>query len=258
MIARNPHSSHWYTRAGEPCHEVIAKSTGLPRPTTVADARKLNLIPSVTNILSMKNKPALTTWLQDNAIMAALNTPRNPNEAESDWYSRIAEESDRIGREAAEWGTLIHEQCEQFATGGAFLGTGEILQYVEGYANWHRENVIEVIAAEKSVVHSMGFAGRLDLHAIIKHNGEDRVAVVDMKSQKLRNKPKANFYLEWAMQLAAYANCLECDEPLLVSIIIPSDVPGPVQVKVWDNHEEATKAFDACFDLWCFEKGYRP
>lgn len=256
MIARNPHSSHWYTRTGEPMHEVVAKSTGLPRPTTVADARKLNLIPSVTNVLNMKAKPALITWLQDNAILAALNTPQNPGELESEWHARIAEESERIGREAAEWGTLIHEQCERFATGGAFLGTGEILQYVEGYAKWHRENVVEVIAAEKSVVHPLGFAGRLDLHARIKHNGEECVAVVDMKSQKLKSKPKANFYLEWAMQLAAYAECV--GGGLLVSVIIPSDAPGPVQVKVWDNYDGAWKAFQACFELWCFEKGYRP
>ena len=256
-INRKPSSSHWYHRDGAPCHTVIAKSTGLPRPTTVADARKLNLIPSVTNVLAMKAKPVLTTWLQNNSIRAALETERRVNESEADWHSRIAEEADRIGEEAAEWGTLIHEQCEQFATQGAFLGTGEILQYVAGYADWHRANVVTTIAAEKSVVHWMGFAGRLDLHAVIRHGGEEREAIVDMKSQRLLGKPKANFYPEWSMQLAAYAQCVNPDA-LLVSIIIPSDTPAPVQVKVWDNAAEAWKAFQACFELWVFEKGYRP
>ena len=41
-INRKEKSSHWYHRDGTSCHEVIAKTTGLPRPTTVADARKLN------------------------------------------------------------------------------------------------------------------------------------------------------------------------------------------------------------------------
>jgi len=256
-INRPTKASHWYHRDGSACHEIIAKSSGLPRPTTVKDARQLDLIPSVTNILGMKAKPALITWLQDNAILSALNTPRNPGEPEDQWHSRIAEESNKIGREAAEWGTLIHEQCEQFATGGAFMGTGEILQYVEGYEKWHRCNVAQTIDSEKSVVGSIGYAGRLDLHAMMC-NG--RRAVVDLKSQKLRGKP-GKFYCEWVMQLAAYGDCLREPGdalPDLISVIIPSDAPGPVQVKVWDNGEAGLKAFKACFDLWCFDKSYFP
>ncbi len=257
-ITRNPHASHWYTRDGAPMHEVLAKSSGLPRPTTVRDARKLNLIPSVTNVLGMKAKPALITWLQDNAIHAALNTPRKPGEPEEQWHSRIAEESDKIGSEAAAWGTLIHEQCEQFATGGAFMGTGEILDYVAGYEVWHRANIATTIDAEKIVVGDVGYSGRLDLHAMLT---DGRRAVIDVKSQKLKNKPMANFYPEWVMQLAAYGDCLrECGDPLplLISVIIPSDHPGPVQVKIWDNGEAALTAFYACLTLWCFDKNYWP
>lgn len=254
LIQRKERDSHWYHKDGRSCHTVIGKSTGLPRPTNVKDARQLGLVPSVTNILGMKAKPALITWMQDNAIMAALNTPRKDGEPESQWHSRIAEESERIGREAAEWGTAIHSEIESFATTGAFSGTGEILQYVEGYEKWHRENVLEVIEAERSVVGELGYAGRLDLHAVLKDIGP---AVVDFKSQKLKGKPKANFYIEWAMQLAAYEDCVPGDHAL-VSVIIPSDVPGPVQVKVWENEVDAMRAFRACFELWCFEKEYRP
>lgn len=258
LINRPEKDAHWYHRDGRACHTVIAKGSGLPRQTTLTDARQLNLIPSVTNVLNMKAKPALMTWLQDNAILSALNTPQNVGEPEAQWHSRIAAESDRIGREAAEWGTLIHEQIEQFATGGAFMGTGEILDYVAGYEKWHRENIEKVISAEQSVVGPIGYAGRLDLHAMMIGN---RRAIIDAKSQKLKGKPKANFYIEWSMQLAAYADCLrEPGEPmpLLVSVIIPSDVPGPVQVKVWDNGEAALEAFHACFKLWCFDKNYTP
>jgi hypothetical protein len=257
-INRQEKSSHWYHRDGRACHEVTAKTTGLPRPTTVADARKLNLVPSVTNILNMKAKPALITWLQDNSIRAALETPRNVNEPEDAWHSRIAEEADRIGKEAAEWGTLLHEQIEQFNTDGAFLGTGEILRYVEGYSVWHKENVAEVIYAERSVIGSLGYAGRLDLYAMMK-NG--RRAVIDFKSQKLLTKKGPGFYKEWHMQLAAYAAALleDGDEPPeLISVVIPSDAPGPVFEKRWGGYAEALRAFEACFELWCYEKGYRP
>lgn len=258
LIARRERDAHWYRRNGESCHTVMGKSTGLPRQTTVKDARILNLIPSVTNVLGMKAKPALMTWMQDNAILSALSTPRNLDERESDWHSRIADESERIGKEAAAWGTLIHEQIEQFCTDGAFMGQGEILDYVAGYEVWHRANVEKVISAEQSVVGPIGYAGRLDLHAVMK---DGRRAVIDAKSQKLKGKPKVSFYLEWSMQLAAYADCLrEPGEPLpvIISVIIPSDVPGPVQVKIWDNGEAALEAFHACFKLWCFDKSYTP
>ena len=261
IITRNASSSHWYHRDGTACHEIIAKSSGLPRPTTVKDARVLNLVPSVTSVIGIKAKPGLDIWKQDNAIMAALSTPRNPSEEEKDWHSRIAEESNRIGREAAEWGTLIHEQCEQFCRDGAFLGTGEILDYVAGYADWHRENVIDSIHVEKSVVGELGYAGRLDLYAMVNFGGVPRRAVIDYKSQKLKGKPKGAFYKEWEIQLAAYGDCLreEGEEmPVLISVIIPSDAPGPVQTKVWENPENALKAFHACHALWCYEKGYEP
>lgn len=262
LINRGEQSSHWYTREGKASHTVIGKTTGLPRATTLTDARKLNLIPSVTNVLAMKAKPALNTWLMDNAILSALSTPRRDGELENDWHSRIAEESQRVGREAAEWGTAIHEQVEQYATLGAFMGTGEILAYVEGYADWHRANVVEIIEAEQSIVSPLGYAGRMDLHAVIQHDGEPRRAVIDFKSQKLKGKAKGTFYKEWSMQLAAYADGLrhvnDNTLPLLVSAIIPSDSPGAMQIKVWDNGEDALKAFHSCFNLWCFDKDYTP
>jgi len=263
LIQRNERASHWYYPDGTACHTVISKTTGLPRATTVTDARKLGLVPSVTNILGMKAKPALNTWLQDNAILSALSTPRKQGETEEDWHSRIAEESDRIGREAAEWGTLIHAEIEGYCMDGAFPGTGEILEYVADYARWHRENVVEVIAAEQTVTDTaLGYAGRLDLHAIVMHKGEQRRAVIDYKSQKLKGKPKGNFYKEWQMQLMAYANCLKVEgEPdsLIISVIIPSDKPGAVQAHVWEEGNDlAIEAFKACHKLWCFEKNYTP
>lgn len=263
LINRNESSSHWYYPDGTSCHEVIAKTTGLPRATTVTDARKLGLLPSVTNILNMKAKPGLDVWKQDNAILSALNTPRNPGETDDAWHSRIAEESERVGREAAEWGTLIHEQIEGFCIDGAFPGTGEILEYVAGFERWHRENVVEVIHTEHTVVNSrVGYAGRLDLHAIIKHGGENRRAIIDFKSQRLKGKPKANFYKEWQMQLIAYGKPMAEDgerDPLYLSVVIPSDKPGDVQEKSWDaDNEGAWAAFLACHRLWRFEKQYDP
>ena len=66
---------------GVPLHTVLS-AKGEPRPTTLRDARKLGLLPSVTNILSILSKPELTSWLQEQAVMAALTLPRIAGETE--------------------------------------------------------------------------------------------------------------------------------------------------------------------------------
>ena len=67
MIAKEPtrasESNHWYTRDGEPMYTVEAAKGG-QRATTLRDARKLSLVPSVTTILNVAAKPALNQWLQ--------------------------------------------------------------------------------------------------------------------------------------------------------------------------------------------------
>jgi hypothetical protein len=204
LIKRRERDSHWYHRNGDPCHTVMGKTTGLPRPTTVTDAKKMNLVPSVTNILGMKAKPALDVWKLDKAILAAIQLERMGGETDEMFASRIAEASEEETRKAAEWGTLLHEQIEHYNVNKVFSGTGEILPYVAGYERWYRDNVIEVISAEQSCVSHLGYAGRLDLYAMINHEGRARRAIVDAKSQRLKGKRDGVFYLEWAMQLAPF------------------------------------------------------
>ena len=49
-------TGHWYTKDGAPAYTVEGK-TGV-RNTTLRDARKLGLIPSVTTIISIMEKKA--------------------------------------------------------------------------------------------------------------------------------------------------------------------------------------------------------
>jgi hypothetical protein len=65
-------SGHWYRRDGSPCHEVPrAKGDGV-RPTTLRDARKMGLLPSVTSIIKCADRPALNSWMQRQVAMSAL------------------------------------------------------------------------------------------------------------------------------------------------------------------------------------------
>jgi hypothetical protein len=259
LIQRTERSSHWYTRDGQSMHTVTGKSTGLPRATTIRDARKLNLVPSVTNILAMKSKPALETWKIDKAIIAAADNPQKPGEPRDVWLSRIADMAQEETRKAADFGTMLHDALEDHLTGQG-VATGEVETFLRPTFEWLRENVAEVIDTEQSFVAAEGYAGRRDLYCILREqNGKKHRALIDFKTQRFKGKTDATFYKEWSMQLAAYARPLSGEGGvMLMSLAIPSDAPGRPCARVWENEAEAWSAFLACFELWKFEKEYRP
>ena len=103
----NPENAHWYRRDGEPLHSVLSAS-GEPRPTTVRDARKLGLLPSVTNILGVINKPELVEWKMTQAVLAALTLPRRENEGEDEFARRVVEDAQSRVKTAVDFGSAFH------------------------------------------------------------------------------------------------------------------------------------------------------
>src|SRR5690349_2783167 len=75
LIERQP-ASHWYLRDGRPFHEIAKKDGSGNRPVTLADARKVMALPSVTNVLGVLAKPGLEAWKIEQGIIAALTLPR--------------------------------------------------------------------------------------------------------------------------------------------------------------------------------------
>src|ERR1017187_7985575 len=82
-------NGHWYFTSGEPCFEVPkADGKGMTK-TTLRHAKKMNLLPSVTTILRVLDKPALTAWKIEQAVLAVMTTPRLPAEADDDFIKRV-------------------------------------------------------------------------------------------------------------------------------------------------------------------------
>ena len=82
IIARSSEAlTHWYGKDGSPRYTVTAKD-GSDRPTTLRDARKLSLVPSVTTILKVAAKPGLEMWKLEQMLLAALTLPQRPDEDE--------------------------------------------------------------------------------------------------------------------------------------------------------------------------------
>src|SRR6476469_5111583 len=79
LIDRQP-ASHWYLRDGQPFHEIAKKDGSGKRAATLADARKVGALPSVTNVLGVLAKPGLDAWKIEQGIVAALTLPRGNDE----------------------------------------------------------------------------------------------------------------------------------------------------------------------------------
>jgi len=191
-------SGHWYLPDGSPAYTIIGKSTGRERPTTLADARKLGLLPSVTTIINTIQKAGLDTWKQQQVLLAALTLPRLPDEPESDWLARVMQDSKATGREAAERGTHIHGIIESFYEGVYIPELPPYVRAVESVINEHFGQQLWV--SEKSFAYG-GYGGKCDL---VAKSG----FVVDFKTTE-KDLDKLNYYFDHQMQLAAYRQGFE-------------------------------------------------
>lgn len=188
--SKESESGHWYTKTGEPAYRTVG-TNGVERNTTLRDAKKLGLVPSVTTILGLVAKPGLNTWLQQQVLLAALTLPRNDGEHESDWLSRVMSDAKSTGREAADRGTRMHGVLERYFSGVI----AEYPIYVKTVSNALLEHFGDTKWwCEKSFA-ADGYGGKVDLIGLD--------IVVDFKSKE-GSLEKVTAYHEQIMQLSAY------------------------------------------------------
>src|SRR5260221_9315801 len=165
LIERQP-ASHWYLRDGTPFHE-IAKKDGLGnRPVTLADARKVRALPSVTNVLNVLAKPGLDAWKIEQGIMAALTLPRGNEEPLDCFAHRVVADMGEQVEKAADFGTAIHNACEVYALNKQLPDDAKLLEHLRSWVEWFDANVERVASIEQVFVHpDHGYAGRVDMIA---------------------------------------------------------------------------------------------
>lgn len=269
ILIQRESASHWYLPDGTPYHDVPRADGNGTRSVTLRDARKVNALPSVTNILSVLSKPGLDAWKQEQAIMAALTLPKRGDESLDAFARRVVTDMSEQVRSAADLGSAVHAAIEVYLQTSEPPENPDILRLFEPVKLWIDEHIERIGLVEAVAVHSeFGYAGRIDLVAKLKSTGT--WAVIDFKTQKMKPDKKgvfqAAFYETWPLQLMAYFRALnhagECSRRLedIASVVINSVEPTPIQVKIWprDEHEPFWQAFHCARELWCFTKGYRP
>ena len=199
-------NGHWYTKTGKPAYSTEGK-TGT-RPTTLRDARKLGLLPSVTTIIGQLSKAGLDTWKQQQVLLSALTLPKLPDEPEADWLARVMKDSKETGRKAAERGNDIHAVIQTFYE-NVLADWPPYVRKVEQTINEYFGN--QLWTSERSFAHSDGFGGKVDLSSRGDPVSGWKGAVVDFKTKDTA-LDKVDVYFEHILQLSAYRQGLGLPE----------------------------------------------
>jgi hypothetical protein len=224
---RASESNHWYTREGAPQYTVEAAKGG-QRNTTLRDARKMNLVPSVTTILNVAAKPALLAWMQQQVLFAALTLPRRPDEPEKEYIDRIINDSKEQGRSAADAGTAIHASIQGHYED---TPTGRHQESVTACVKAITEHFGEAVwISERSFAHEAGFGGKCDLFT-------ESGIVIDIKTKEFFDISKVDTYDEHLMQLSAYRVGLGIPSARAANVFVSRSVPNLVVVKEWSAED---------------------
>ena len=238
LVKPQANSGHWYEKNGKPAYTVKGK-TGV-RATTLRDARKLDLVPSVTTVLNLLAKPGLDNWKQEQVLLSALTLPRILGETEDSWITRVIADSRESTKKAAERGTAIHNVIEAHYEQVYNPEPPPYLRNIENVL--YDEYGAKLWIAEKSFAHELGYGGKVDLSTL--------GIVVDFKTKE-SSLDKAETYFEHHLQLAAYRVGLGMPDAKC-AICFVNGTTNEVKLCPIDEEEldNAWEVFKALLQVW--------
>lgn len=238
-------SEHWYKRDGSSCYSLPKKDGG-ERAVNLRWDRALGLVPSVTTVLAVIAKPALTNWMVRQGILAALTLPRIPYETDDAYLSRVDADSRQQAKDAADEGTRIHDAIEcaykrrlvppQYRL-HVEATQAKVAEMFPGVTDW---------VAEKSFAHPSGFGGKVDLHS------PSTGIVVDFKGKDLAPGDSKKLAYDQHWQLAAYNRGLRLQPAPCGNIFVSRTHPGCVEGHLWSKADidDGWAVFECALQLW--------
>lgn len=251
-------SGHWYNDKAESCHTIIG-ANGKERSTTIRDARKLGLFPSVSGILGVLDKGDLSDWKHRQITEAAFMTQPKPMETPEVYHSRIMEAAFKKVGDAADLGTRIHRAIEQHFQGEAY--DNNLKPYVDGVDRWMSDNSVVLLKQELRLVNKQnGFAGTTDA----AFNAKEKTGILDFKTRKTKPGKPVDPYDTQVMQIAAYGYTYFDGDIDGVNVYVSTTeiINGMARVEAsWYTPQEVSAAWDAfkhAAELWRYLKKYDP
>lgn len=258
LTKKSAEGAHWYTADGAPAYDQPTRDGTGTRRTTIRDAERLSLLPSVTSVLGVMAKPGLDTWKMKKVAEAALANPKTPDESVDYWVARVVEASKGEVQQAADLGSRIHDALDNAIATGTY--DEELAAYVSPVVAWMAKAGLRVTEREVVLVNaSEGYAGRVD--ALFAY-GRSGIGVLDYKTRKTEAGKAVTPYDGQGMQLAAYAAAAYGVEALprvlAANVYISTTEPGRVEVCKHADLPGLYETFRACCAIWRHVKGYDP
>lgn len=244
--------SHWYARDGSPCYELPKKGGGT-KSVTLREARQFNLTPSVTTVLQVIDKPALTNWKVEQGIKAAMSLRQGDWETDEAYIARCVTESGKSARDAADLGGLIHDAIECSFKGDSYpeqfqkhveAARGELFRLFPGVDDW---------IAEDTFSHSDGYGGKIDLYS------PSTGIVPDWKTKDGDFSDGKRLAYDQNLQIGAYRRGKNLPRGAPgANIFVSRTHPGKVASHVWTPQEvdQGEEIFLASLALWKLIKKY--
>ena len=251
--------AHWYSQKGEPWH-TITGADGEERPTTLRDARRLNLVPSVTTVQKIKARDGLERWFREQMLLSALTLPKRPDESLDDYAKRVSEDAWEQVRKAGERGNAIHAALEDFTRTGK--PTGYSVECLAVHEAIQARYPGVQIDPERTFCHPNGFGGQVDASDPLW--GRTCGWIGDYKSKEFHlvgKKPhKKLWWPDMAAQLGAYRQGIGLPRAICCNIFVSVTSPGDVYIHEWPEEEirRQTKIFHHLLEVWKLEKKYNP
>lgn len=187
--------AHWYDSSGK----LIERVNG--RKTTIREARKLGLLPSVTAIIDQLDKPGLNVWKLNQLFQAMIpfieaQEGFDPEEVRQEIFADAASEQ----RTAAQMGSYIHSQFEKYIKGKPVKEDKlceDILVYVQKHFGTIKEGEVPFAFCRT-------YGGCIDL---VGESHDGMPFILDLKTTnfKLTRTAKQLVKKEHGLQLAAYS-----------------------------------------------------
>ena len=266
--------THWYSCAGEPMHTVPNKSRpGEFRDTTLKDARKLNLNPSVTTVTKMIDKGEfLLKWGKRQAIYSAVIAgipdfvldqhgclPQGKGTEFEQWADECIMVAERQVLVKAERGSILHDMMMK-AHNAYHSIKAQYLAHVDGmFALLEKHFGKRKWRAEYTFAHPMGFGGSVDLSTL---PGDPDPIILDYKFKDFDESRDAAYFVydEHRMQLGGYRIGLEMPGARCFNAFGSISDPGLALLHAHTEEDirQGEEMFRHALAFWQAKNNYRP
>lgn len=220
------------------------------------------VVPSVTKVVGVIDKPALIYWAVNETI-AHIKSSWKPDETYSNEQIQaiLADAKGarfRTSQKALNIGSDAHDWVERYIK-SKILNTPlpelpeypPVLNAVNSYIEWEKDAGVEYISSERRLYSvKYAYSGTVDITMRVN----DEVVVADLKTSK-------GIYPEYYLQCAAYASAIEEEDGIDVKRIAIIRIPkdgGEVEVEESEDLNTLFGVFRACLAIWRWKNNWNP